>query len=93
MQEISKQQGPRDVQGVTGSIIVKEGLKANEEESSKVGQPVKRNKRVIGSYNLDMPARRSSRLYHYILLNDGMDWTPMVKINSNHTFGKLKITK
>ena len=51
VQEISKQQGPRDVQGVTRSIIVKEGLKANEEESSKVGQPVKRNKRVIGSYN------------------------------------------
>ena len=58
--------GPRDVQGVTRSIIVKEGLKANEEESSKVGQPVKRNKRVIGSYNLDMLARRSSTLYHYM---------------------------
>ena len=40
-----------------------------------------------------MLARRSSRLYHYILLNDGMDWTPTVKINSNHTFGKLKKTK
>ena len=49
--------------------------------------------RVIGYYNLDMLARKSSTLYHYILLNDGMDWTPTVKINSEHTLGKLKLTK
>ena len=42
--EISKKQGPRDVQVVTKSSIVKELLKANEEESSRVGQSMKPNK-------------------------------------------------
>ena len=42
--EISKKQGPRDAQVVTKCSIVKELLKAKEEESSRVGQSMKPNK-------------------------------------------------
>ena len=43
-QEINKEQGPCDVQMVTKSSLVKDLFKANEEGSSRVGQPMKPNK-------------------------------------------------